>query len=93
MKVFLAIKFPTVYIPMSSSNFSLEQINNALRKVSAIGAAEKVNQFVAPADTSDICSGQHQKTRLHDAARSNNAEDAKLLLESGADIEARNVDN
>ena len=54
---------------------------------------EKVNQFVAPAYTPDIRGSQFQKTPLHDAAHKNNTQAAKILLEQGAEIEARDVDN
>lgn len=85
-------KFPPVYIPIFSYDLSLEQLSNAVSKVSARGAVEKVNQFLPPAYTPNIRGSQFQKTPFHNTAHSNNTQAVKLLLERGAKIEARDED-
>ena len=86
-------KFPPVYIPIFSYDLSLEQLSNAVSKVSARGAVEKVNQFLPPAYTPNIRGSQFQKTPFHNTAHSNNTQAVKLLLERGAEIEARDEEN
>ena len=59
----------------------------------AIGDVEKVKQLLAFADTPDVRGGQYKRTPLHEATQNNSTEAAKLLLEHGAEIKARNANN
>ena len=91
--MFLVTQFPSVSIPIFSGFLCLEQLGDALCEAAAMGDVEKVKKLLALGYTPDARGGQNNKTPLHCAVENNSTEAAKLLLERGAEIEARNTKN
>ena len=90
--MFLATQFSPVSKPIFSCFLCLEQLGTALCQSAAIGDVEKVKELLANVDSPDV-RGHYNVTPLHAAANHNSTKAAKLLLEHGAEIEARDVHN
>ena len=71
----------------------LENSNYDLCQAAAVGDVKLLGWILSCRVSPNVHHGRHNQTPLHYAVLNHNAESSKLLLERGAEIEARTINN